>query len=132
MNRRLEMHVFPYIGACRVGAITAPGLLEILRRIESRGTFELARRVRSICSRVLRYAKAMGRHCEDVGADLIGLLTPVESENMAAIVDPIGIGGLLRAIEGYHGEPLTRLALRLVPYILPRTDRVSDHGVAAN
>jgi integrase len=120
MNRRLEIHVFPYIGACRVGAITAPGLLEILRRIESRGTFELAHRVRSICSRVLRYAKATGRDCEDVGADLIGLLTPVESENMAAIVDPIGIGGLLRAIEGYHGEPLTRLALRLVPYIFPR------------
>ncbi|MGH8291004.1 MAG: tyrosine-type recombinase/integrase [Steroidobacteraceae bacterium] len=120
MNRRLEMHVFPYIGAYRVGAITAPQLLEILRRIESRGTFELAHRVRSICSRVLRYAKATGRDCEDVGADLIGLLTPVESENMAAIVDPIQIGGLLRAIEGYHGEPLTRLALRLVPYIFPR------------
>lgn len=120
MNRRLELHVLPYIGARPVGAITAPQLLEILRRIESRGTFELAHRVRSICSRVLRYAKATGRACEDVAATLIGLLTPVEPENMAAIVDPIGIGGLLRTIEGYHGEPVTRLALRLVPYIFPR------------
>jgi integrase len=120
MMRRLEMHVFPYLGACHVGEVSAPELLEVLRRIESRGTFELAHRVRSICSRVLRYAKATGRQCQDVAADLIGLLTPVEPENMAAIVDPIGIGGLLRAIEGYHGEPLTRLALRLSPYVFPR------------
>jgi hypothetical protein len=100
--------------------MTARDLLDVIRRIESRGTFELAHRVRSICSRVLRYAKATGRQREDVAADLIGLLTPVEPENMAAVVDPTGIGGLLRAIEGCHGEPLTRLALRLVPYIFPR------------
>jgi integrase len=116
MKRRLEMHVFPHVGASRVGDMTAHDLLDVIRRIESRGTFELAHRVRSICSRVLRYAKATGR----VAADLIGLLTPVEPENMAAIVDPTGIGGLLRAIDGHHGEPLTRLALRLVPYIFPR------------
>ena len=120
MKRRLELNVFPYIGACHVGAITAPQLLEVVRRIETRGTFELAHRVRSICSRVLRYAKATGRQCEDIAANLVGLLTPVEPEHMAAIVDPVGIGGLLRAIEGYRGEPLTRLALRLVPYIFPR------------
>jgi integrase len=39
---------------------------------------------------------------------------------MAAIVEPIKIGQLLRAIDGYSGESLTRLALRLVPYIFPR------------
>lgn len=85
MKRRLELHVFPYIGAYHVGAITAPQLLEVIRRIETRGTFELAHRVRSICSRVLRYAKATGRQCEDIAANLIGLLTPVETEHMAAI-----------------------------------------------
>jgi hypothetical protein len=67
------------------------------------------------CSRVLRYARATGRKCEDVAADLIGLLGPVEPEHMAAIVEPIKIGQLLRAIDGYTGQPLTRLALKLVP-----------------
>jgi integrase len=120
MERRLETHVFPYIGGTDVSALTGPDLLAVLRRIESRGTFELAHRVRSICSRVLRYARATGRKCEDVAADLIGLLIPVEPENMAAIVEPLQIGQLLRAMTGYVGEPLTRLALGLVPYIFPR------------
>jgi integrase len=120
MKRRLEMHVFPYIGKTDVGLLTGPDVLAVLRRIESRGTFELAHRVRSICSRVLRYARATGRKCEDVAADLIGLLVSVESEPMATIVEPLKIGQLLRATSGYAGEPLTRLALQLVPYIFPR------------
>jgi integrase len=120
MLRRLDMHVFPYIGSYDVGVITGPQLLEVLRRIESRGTLELAHRLRSVCGRVFRYAKATGRQCENVAADLSDLLIPFESEHMAAIVDPVGIGGLLRAIENYHGEPITRLALRLIPYIFPR------------
>jgi integrase len=120
MERRLEMHVFPYLGGRDVQLLRAPELLEVLRRIESRGTYDLAHRVRSICSRVFRYARATGRQCEDVAADLVGSLTPVESEHMAAIVEPAKIGALLRAIEAYRGEPLTRLALKLIPYLFVR------------
>lgn len=58
MQRRLDMHVFPYIGSYEVGAVTGPQLLEVLRRVESRGPLELAHRLRSICGRVFRYAKA--------------------------------------------------------------------------
>lgn len=120
MERRLEMHVFPYIGARDVQLLRAPELLEVLRRIESRGTYDLAHRVRSICSRVFRYARATGRQCDDIAADLVGSLTPVESEHMAAIIEPARIGALLRSIEAYRGEILTRLALKLMPYIFPR------------
>jgi hypothetical protein len=120
MERRLEVQVFPYIGEKDVQHLRAPELLEILRRIESRGTYDLAHRVRSICSRVFRYARATGRKCEDLAADLVGMLTPVESEHMAAIVEPLKIGALLRSMHSYHGDPLVRLALRLVPYIFPR------------
>lgn len=57
--------------------------------------------------------------CEDVAADLIGLLVPAEPEHMVAIVEPIKIGQLLRAIDGYTVQPLIRLALKLVPCIFP-------------
>lgn len=120
MERRLELHVFPYLGGQAVQRLRASELLEVLRRIESRGTYDLAHRVRSICSRVFRYARATGRQCPDVAADLVGSLIPVESEHMAAIVEPARTGALLRAIEVYPGERLTRLALKLMPYIFPR------------
>lgn len=120
MERRLELHVYPYIGGRDVRLLTARELLEVLRRIESRGTCDLAHRVRSICSRVLRYARATGRQCKDVAADLMGSLSPVESQPLAAIVEPSKIGALLRSIEATGGDPVTRLALRLMPYIFPR------------
>lgn len=120
MERRLEMHVFPHIGAQDVREVSAPSLLKVLRRIEERGTFELAHRVRSICSRVFRYANASGRTCQDVAKELTGLLVPVQSEPMATITEPEKIGSLLRSIEGYHGEPITRLALKLRPYVFTR------------
>ncbi len=41
MERRLEMHVFPYIGDRDVQPLRAPELLEVLRRIESKGTLIL-------------------------------------------------------------------------------------------
>jgi hypothetical protein len=88
MEGRLERHVFPYIGERDVQLLTAPELLEVLRRIESRGTYNLGHRVRSICSSALRYARATGRRCEGVAADLVGILTPVACQNRAAIVEP--------------------------------------------
>ena len=120
MERRLELHVFPYIGEQEVQLVQPPELLAVLRRIEARGNYDLAHRVRSICSRVFRYARATGRRCEDVAADLLGSLMPVASEHLAAIVEPAKIGALLRSIEAYRGAPLTRLALKLVPYVFPR------------
>jgi hypothetical protein len=42
------MHVFPYIGERDVRLLSAPEHLKVLRRIESRGTYSLAHRVRSI------------------------------------------------------------------------------------
>jgi hypothetical protein len=42
MERRLEMHVFPYIGERDVRLLSAPVLLKVLRRLESRGTYSAA------------------------------------------------------------------------------------------
>ena len=46
-------------------------------------------------------------------ADLKGALTTAEGRHHAAITDPLALGGLLRAIEGYSGDPVTRAALKL-------------------
>jgi integrase len=120
MERRLELHVFPDVGDQDISQVTGADLLAPLRRLEERGKFVLAHRVRSICGRVLRYGKATGRKCTDVAADLIGLLVPVEATHMATITDPIEVGGMLRAFDAYHGQPVTRLALQLLPYLFPR------------
>jgi integrase len=118
--RRLEYDVFPWLGGRPIAEVTAPELLTVLRRIENRGAGETAHRVRQICGQVLRYAVATGRAERDPSADLRGALAPVRATHLAAITDPMRIGELLRAIDGYQGYYVTRAALCLAPLVFVR------------
>jgi integrase len=117
---RLERFIFPHLGGRPIAQITPAELLGVLRRIDLRGTNDSAHRTRSICSRVLRYAVATGRAERDCTADLRGALPPVTGGHFAAITEPAKIGELLRAIDGYVGQPSTAYALRLAPYVFVR------------
>jgi integrase len=103
-----------------VAEITASELLGLLREIEGRGLYETARRLRSTCGMVFRYAIATGRAERDPSADLRGALTVHRVSHRATIVDPAGIGALLRAIDGFDGQSTTRAALRLAAYVFVR------------
>ncbi|WP_419174420.1 tyrosine-type recombinase/integrase [Desulfosediminicola sp.] len=117
---RLENNVFPWLGNLNVGAISAPVLLETLRRIEERGANETAHRVKQICGQVFKYAIATGRAERDPSADLKGALSPTRAKSMATITDPNKIGQLMRAIHGYEGHLITRCALKLAPLLFVR------------
>jgi integrase len=112
--------LFPFIGSRPVVQLTAPEVLEVLRRLERRGKHETAHRTKQRVGQVLRYAIATGRAERDVTADLRGALTPIKVQNHAAITDPVKIGELLRAIDGYRGQPPTEAALKLSPILFPR------------
>jgi integrase len=90
---------YPAIGERPVAEISAPELLAVLRKVESRGRYETARRLRSTCGMVFRYAIATGRAERDPSVDLRGALTAPKVIHRATVVDPTGIGALLRAIE---------------------------------
>src|SRR5262245_53976128 len=111
---------YPWIGERRVAEITAPDLLSVLRKVEARGRYETARRLRSTCGTVFRYAIATGRADRDPSADLHGALTAPKVNHRSTIVDPTAIGALLRAIEGYDGQSTTKVALRLAPLVFVR------------
>jgi integrase len=112
--------LFPFIGSRPVAQLTAPEILEVLRRIEKRGKHETAHRTKQRISQVLRYAIATGRAERDPTADLRGALAPLIVTNHASLTDPARVGELLRAIDGYVGQPATHAALRLAPYVFVR------------
>jgi integrase len=112
--------LYPHIGNKPIGTLKAPEVLSALRRIEHRGLHETAFRAKQRVSQVMRYAIATGRAERDVAADLKGALTPVVSKNHASIVDPVRVGELLRAIDGYDGQPATHAALKLAPLVFVR------------
>jgi integrase len=103
-----------------IADIKAPEILEALRKIEKRGRHETATRVRSTVGAVFRYAIATGRAERDPAADLRGALITPTVTHRATIVEPNAVGALLRAIDGFDGQPTTRYALQLAPLVFVR------------
>lgn len=117
---RLEKSVFPWIGAKSITDISAPDVLSVLRRLESRGVLDTAHRVRFECGAIFRYAIATGRASRDPVADLKGALPPVVNGHHAAPTDPKLVAPLLRAIDGFEGSFVVKCALQLAPLLFVR------------
>ncbi|WP_254276858.1 integrase arm-type DNA-binding domain-containing protein [Halomonas sp. 3H] len=119
-KRRLERDVFPYLGTRPVAQITPPELLECLRKVEKRGHLETAIRIKTVVGQVCRYAITTGRAERDPAADLRGALRQADVKHYAAITDPDDLPPLLRAIDGYRGQPVTVAALKLASLVFVR------------
>lgn len=110
---RLEQDVFPWIGRRPIADLEAPELLRCLQRVVDRGAIETAHRIKDSCGQVFRYGIPSGWCKRDLAGELREALPPVPARHLAAIVDPQGAAGLLRAMSDYKGHPVTRLALAL-------------------
>jgi hypothetical protein len=119
-NRWLLSLALPVLGGRPIGEVSAPELLLVLRKAEARGCYETAKRMRSLFSRIFRYAIATGRAQRDPSADLIGALTAPRVKHRAALTDTADIGELLRAIEDYQGSRMVKIALTLLPLVFVR------------
>ncbi|MBV8034043.1 integrase arm-type DNA-binding domain-containing protein [Roseateles sp.] len=121
---RMEKDLFPHIGAMPMGNITAPLLLDALRRVEKRGAIETAHTLRQTAGQVFRYGVQTGRCERDPAPDLNGALQPVKVKHMAALLEPAGAGDLMRAIDAYSGQPATRAALLLSALLFQRPGNI--------
>lgn len=110
----------PAIGHRPVDQVEPHELLAALGKQEGKGQIETARRTRAFASRVFRYAVATARAKADPAALLLGAVAASRPKNLAAIVEPKAVGELLRAIDGYSGQPVTRFALALSPHVFVR------------
>jgi integrase len=118
--RRLKNDILPWLGSRPISEISAPELLSVLRRIESRGAAETARKTHQTCTQVLRYAIVTGRAERNPANDLKGALQPVSKRHFASITDPKEIGKLLGALNDYQGSFVTKCALCFAPLVFVR------------
>lgn len=119
-RNRLTNWIYPHLGSMPITEIEPPLVLQVLRKIETKGKHETAHRMRQRISQIYRFAISEGRASRDPAADLRGLLKAVPAQNRAAITKPDELGGLLRAIEAYSGQPATCAALQLAPMLFLR------------
>jgi len=111
---------YPDIGERPISEITVSEVLDVLRKIERRGRYETARRLRALASRVFQLAITTERAERNPCADLAGVLAAPKVVHRAALVDPGSVGALLRAIDDFDGQPSTRAALQLAPLVFVR------------
>jgi integrase len=111
---------YPSLGNRPIAEILPHELLLVLRKFEAKGRHESAKRLRSTCGQVFRYAIATARANRDISADLRGALASVKVTHRAAITRPMEVGSLLRVIDGYEGSSVTLAALKLLPHVFVR------------
>jgi integrase len=104
----------PHLGPRPISAITSVEVLAVLKQVEARRKFESANRLRAVIGEVFRYAIALGRAENDPTFALRGALTTPPTKHRAAIIEPVPLGGLLRAIDSYEGSPEVVVALQIL------------------
>lgn len=100
--------------------ITSPMVLRCLRKVEAKGNYETAKRLRAKISAVFRYAVATGSATTDPTYALKDALIRPQPKPRAAITDANVLGDLMRAIDRFHGQAVTRIALQLLALLTPR------------
>ncbi len=87
-------------------------MLEILRRIEKRGSLEKLRKVRQYCNQIFRYAIATGRATVNPASELTSTLAAPKAAHFHLRADELPV--FLRKLAEYHGSPVTRMATNLL------------------
>ncbi|RUR65895.1 DUF4102 domain-containing protein [Variovorax guangxiensis] len=122
--RIMEKDLFPYLGKHPIASIKARDLLHALKRVEDRGVIETAHTLRQCAGQVFRFAVQTSRCESNPAPDLHGALRPVVTQSMAAVLEPKKVGELMRAINGYAGQPITRAALLLSALLFQRPGNI--------
>jgi integrase len=108
------------IGRLAIAEIEPADILAAIRKIEGKGNLESARRTLQLASMVFRYAVATARLRSDPTRDLRGALTAPTVTHYGAITDARRVGELLRTIDGYEGQGLTKIAMQIAPHVFVR------------
>jgi integrase len=95
-------------------------VLAVLQPIETAGKLETATRVRETIGAVFRHAIQTMRARADPTQALRGAIATPKAKSRAAITDPVVFGGLLRAVDGFLGQPTTNAALQLAAVLACR------------
>ncbi|MCU0853467.1 MAG: integrase arm-type DNA-binding domain-containing protein [Rhodobacteraceae bacterium] len=108
------------LGNRPINEIAPYEILEAVRPYEAAKNDEKAHRTLQFVGQVFRFAVANQLAPSDPTRDLRGALVRRKPKHLAAVLSEKKAGELLRAIDGYEGGPLTRMALQLSALLFVR------------
>ena len=99
-------------------------ILKALRKVEAKGNYETAHRLRARIGSVFRYAVASGIAETDPTYALRDALIRPTRVHRAAITDPKALGRLMAEIDDFEGQATTRIALKLLAILAQRPGEI--------
>lgn len=124
LRSRLDADLLPRLGRRPISEIEAIEVLEVIRAIERRGAVEMARRVLQMASGIFRFGVATSRCTRDPTVDLRGALRAQAAPQRRTALPVSELPDFLAKLEGYNGEPVTRLALKLIVLTFVRSSEL--------
>ncbi len=119
----LRYDAFPVIGTHPVDTVTPPMILSIVRKIEDRGSLEMARKVLQRMNAVFRYAVQTGRTTHNPAGDMQGVLKTRKVKHRAAISSE-DLPQFLRILTLGDIHTTTKLALQFLIFTAARSGEV--------
>jgi len=123
--RTLDANIFRYLGDMPINTITTSKLLAVLRRIESRGSLTILKKVRQWTNQIFIYAKVTGL-IESNPAE--GLETVVQTPKGGShnSINLKELPELIKTIQARQMEPTTKAGLMLALYTFLRTSELRN------
>lgn len=125
--RRLEIDVFSEIGSMPIKNIKPSHLINLLQKVQKRGAYEPAHRLRQYCSQIFRYA-IINEIAENNPAAEIGMVLKPVVKTHYACIEIKEIPELLKALH-FNNARLhtdTRLAIKLLMLTFVRTKELIE------
>ena len=97
----------------RINQIQAPEILQLIRKIEVRGSLEIAKRTLSRCGMVMKYAIAHGYRYDNPAGDLVYALKNKRVKNLASL-PASEMPEFLRKVRAYPSDAQTHHAIILI------------------
>lgn len=110
----LENDLIPGIGSRPVKAITRPELVELVRKVEARGSLNAAGKIRQWLHQIFRFGLASGAMDVNPATDLSVLAAPVKAAAHHPHITFAELPELLGKIDSTNIHILTRCAIRLL------------------
>ncbi len=97
----------------RINQIQAPEILQIIKKIEARGSLEIAKRTLSRCGMVMKYAIAHGYRYDNPAGDLVYALKNKRVKNLASLTAS-EMPDFLKKVRAYPSDAQTHHAIILI------------------
>jgi integrase len=120
LTRRFQRFIFPFLGPRQAAEIQPPEIVATLRQVEDDGYLATAHGLLAELQRLYRFAIAAGYLAHNPTTDVKTALHRRKIRRRVTILLPKKIGELLRALDTYRGNAVSKYYIKLVPLVFVR------------